>query len=181
MKKHFGHTELKAGPETPSLRIVFSEGPLDLRWAHCSLTADFVSDLFAGLAARANVAESSARHSIGYLANELLENAVKFRAPGDVVLSASLDGADFAMSISNFTTPEMANGLEKLIADITSRDPGELLLERMELNAEDPESTGSGLGLLTLVNDYGVRLGWTIEKQAAGTIQVRTIANFTLS
>ena len=59
MKKHFGHTELKAGPETPSLRIVFSEGPLDLRWAHCSLTADFVSGLFAGLATRANVAESS--------------------------------------------------------------------------------------------------------------------------
>ena len=52
----------------------------------------------------------------------------------------------------------------------------------MERNAEDPDSTGSGLGLLTLVNDYGVRLGWTIEPQAAGaSVQIRTIANVTLT
>jgi len=52
----------------------------------------FHRDLFAGLAARAKIDEPSARHSIGYLANELLENAVKFRAPGDIVVEAALDG-----------------------------------------------------------------------------------------
>ena len=52
MTAHFGHTELDAGSEAPRLRIVLSEGPLELRWTHCSLTADFIADLFAGLAAR---------------------------------------------------------------------------------------------------------------------------------
>jgi len=76
----------------------------------------------------------------------------------------------------------MASGLQGLIQEITSRDPSDLLIERMERNAEDPDSTGSGLGLLTLVNDYGVRLGWTIEPQAAGaSVQIRTIANVTLT
>jgi hypothetical protein len=52
----------------------------------------------------------------------------------------------------------------------------------MERNAEDPESTGSGLGLLTLANDYGVRLGWTLEPPSAGgPVHIRTIATITLS
>jgi len=182
MTVHFGHTELDAGSEAPRLRIVLSEGPLELRWSHCSLTADFVADLFAGLAARAQIDADGARHTIGYLANELLENAVKFRAPGDIVVEAALDGAEFTLVISNYATAEMANGLKGLIEEITSRDPSDLLIERMERNAEDPDSTGSGLGLLTLVNDYGVRLGWTIEPQATGaSVHIRTIANVTLS
>jgi hypothetical protein len=182
MTAHFGHTDLTAGTESARLRIVFSEGPLELRWLHCSMTADFIADLFAGLAVSAELDRANVRHSIGYLANELLENAVKFRAPGDVVVEAALDGTEFTIVISNFATPEMARGLEELIQEFTSRDPSELLLERMERNAEDPESTGSGLGLLTLANDYGVRLGWTLQPPAAGApVHVRTIAAITLT
>jgi len=182
MTAHFGHTNLDVGTEVPRLRILFSEGPLELRWIHCSMTADFIAELFAGLAGRAGLDKDNTRHTIGYLANELLENAVKFRAPGDVTVEAALDGAEFTFAISNFATPDTASGLEGLILEITSRDPSELLIERMERNAEDPESTGSGLGLLTLANDYGVRLGWTLEPHAAdGPVHIRTIANVTLT
>ena len=182
MTAHFGHTTLDAGTETARLCIQFSEGPLELRWIHCSMTADFLAEFFAGLAGRAGLDEANSRHSIGYLANELLENAVKFRAPGDVTVEAALDGAEFTFAISNFASRETASGLEGLIQEITSRDPSELLIERMERNAEDPESTGSGLGLLTLANDYGVRLGWTLEPHAAeGPVHIRTIANVTLT
>jgi hypothetical protein len=181
MTAHFGHTNLDAGTDTSRLRILFSEGPLELRWIHCSMTADFIADLFAGLAARAGLGADNTRHTIGYLANELLENAVKFRCPGDVIVEAALDGAEFTFAASNFAAPDTASGLERLIREITSRDPSELLIERMERNAEDPDSTGSGLGLLTLANDYGVRLGWTLEPAAGGAVHIRTIANITLS
>src|SRR5215470_13380816 len=106
MTAHFGHTDLQTGSEAPRLRIVFSEGPLELRWIHCSMTADFISDLFAALAGRGDLDEGNARHGIAYLANEMLENAVKFRAPGDVVVEAALEGAEFTLAISNFASPE---------------------------------------------------------------------------
>jgi hypothetical protein len=110
MTAHFGHTELDAGSEAPRLRIVLSEGPLELRWTHCSLTADFIADLFAGLAPRAEIDEAGARHTIGYLANELLENAVKFRAPGDIVVEAALDGAEFTSSSRTMRRPRWRTG-----------------------------------------------------------------------
>jgi hypothetical protein len=182
MTAHFGHTNLEAGSEASRLRIVFPEGPLELRWIHCSMTADFIGDLFAALAGRGDIDVANARHSIGYLANEMLENAVKFRAPGDVVVEAVLEGAEFTLAISNFATMEAAKGLTALIHEITSRDPSELLLEQMERNAADPNSSGSGLGLLTLANDYGVRLGWTIEPHISDAMaEVCTIAKITLS
>lgn len=182
MTAHFGHTALDAGTETARLCIQFSEGPLELRWIHCSMTADFIGDLFAALAGRGDIDVANARHSIGYLANEMLENAIKFRAPGDVVVEAALEGSEFTLAISNAATHETAKGLKALIHEITRRDPSELLIEQMERNAADPDSSGSGLGLLTLANDYGVRLAWTIEPHATGALaEVCTIAKITLS
>ena len=43
--------------------------------------------------------------------------------------------------------------------EITAGDPGDLLIQRIEANAAGTGS-GSGLGILTLMNDYGVRLTW---------------------
>jgi hypothetical protein len=50
---------------------------------------------------------------------------------------------------------------QALLGEITAGDPGELLLQRIEANAADENASGSGLGILTLMNDYGVRFCWT--------------------
>ena len=39
-------------------------------------------------------------------------------------------------------------------------DPAIMLIERIEANAENPDLGTSGLGLLTLMSDYSVQLGW---------------------
>ena len=39
-------------------------------------------------------------------------------------------------------------------------DPCDHLIQRIEENAADPDKTRSGLGLLTLMNDYGAHLAW---------------------
>ena len=58
-----------------------------------------------------------------------------------------------------------------------TRDPGELLIERIEENAENANSSGSGLGLLTLMSDYGARLGWRFQPAAeADAIRLDTYA-----
>jgi len=165
----------------PTMRLVFSDGPLELSWSHAGATAEFIGDFFAGLAAADGANENDARHSIGYLVNELVENAVKFRAPGDVELDASLRDRDFTLRLANLAEPATAARFETLLEEIVSRDPGELLIERIEANAEDPDAGGSGLGILTLMNDYGAALGWRFEQAGDAPVRLETVATLALA
>lgn len=169
---------------SPLARLVFRDGPLNLAWAHCGPTAEFLGILVAGIAARSGHDFNEVRHGVNYLANELLENAVKFRArgAGDVVLEARFDGSTFELLLANFAEEAHSAHLRVFLADLESRDPGELLMERIEANAADDSNTGSGLGILTLLNDYGVRLGWTLEQEAPGAaVRVEIHAGLTFS
>jgi hypothetical protein len=86
------------------------------------------------------------------------------------------------VTVTNRTAAEAAGKFQGLLAEITTRDPGELLIERIEANAADENSSGSGLGILTLMNDYGARLGWHFsEAPAGGTIVLVTRASLSLN
>jgi hypothetical protein len=145
-------------------RIVFRTEHLELKWSHCSNSADFLSHYYAGVLAtnRTPLQIRDLTYSIAYMANELIENAVKFRAAGDIELTAGIQGDDFVMVITNWISQETSERFQSLLREITAGDPGELLIQRIEANAVSGGS-GSGLGILTLMNDYGVRLSWFFE------------------
>lgn len=182
MSQQFGDTARNNGPSAFALQVVLSEGPLGVSWQHASETCEFLGDVFALHRAKAGADYNEARHSIIYLVNELLENAIKFRAPGDIRVHCSLEGSNFELTVSNDTAPETASRFQALIEEITTRDPGELLIERIEANAADETSSGSGLGLLTLMNDYGARLGWDFRTApSAPAVTLSTHATLTLN
>ncbi|RAZ93072.1 ATP-binding protein [Mesorhizobium hawassense] len=141
-------------------RLRLFDGPLDLSWRHCATTSDFIADLFALRFQSSRNDYVEVRHSIGYVVNELIENAVKFRAPGEIVIEASMDSESFKLKVSNDVDNENASEFQSLLADITVGDPKDLLIQRIEANAANPDMAGSGLGLLTLMSDYGARLAW---------------------
>lgn len=181
MLHEYGITELSNGAAADANRVLLAEGPLELSWHHCSTTSDFLGDFFGNLA-RDSYSYNEARHGIGYLVNELLENAVKFRAPGDIAVDASLEEGNFEIRVCNLVAADTASRFQGLLAEITARDPGDLLIERIERNAADPSSSGSGLGLLTLMSDYGVRLGWKfLHDTQGGPVRLETYAALTLS
>src|SRR5690606_17266175 len=109
---------------------LFDCGPLEMSWQHSSTTADFLGDFFALRAARSGLDYGEVCHSIIFLVNELLENALKFRAPGDIDIRGELDGMSFRFSVGNRVTPEAAGRFSELLREITTGDPGELLIER---------------------------------------------------
>ena len=61
-------------------RVRLFDGPLELSWHHCATTSDFIADIFALRFQSSRNDYLEVRHCIGYLVNELIENAMKFRA-----------------------------------------------------------------------------------------------------
>lgn len=180
--KQFGDIARNNRSGAFAMRIVISDGPLGVSWQHASETCEFLGDVFALRHARQGADYNDARHSIIYLVNELLENAIKFRVPGAIRVDCSLEDGNFELTVSNDTAADVADRFQTLIEEIISRDPGELLIERIEANAADQNSSGSGLGLLTLMNDYGARLGWDFRTAASGAaITLSTHAALTLN
>ena len=182
MSSRFGETTHSNGPGAFSMALVLSEGPLGVSWQHASETCEFLGDVFALHNAKAGAEYNDARHSIIYLVNELLENAIKFRSPGDIRINCSLEAGKLELTVSNHAAPHVAQRFQGLIEEITTRDPGDLLIERIEANAADEASSASGLGLLTLMNDYGARLGWEFRDVNTGdAVMLSTFASLTLN
>nr|WP_245912130.1 hypothetical protein [Calothrix elsteri] len=61
-------------------------------------------------------------------------------------------------------------------------DANELYFSQLEKNAEDENSTASGLGLLSMINDYSAMLGWKFEtiQEKPEIITVTTMVQLTI-
>jgi len=177
----YGETEQVNSPEAFKVSVVLAD-ELGVSWQHASATCEFLGDMFASHCAKSGQDYTDARHSIIYLVNELLENAIKFRSPGDIAIDGSLEDGNFEITVTNCASPDVASGFQALLAEVTTRDPGDLLIERIEANAADENSSASGLGILTLMNDYGARLGWNFQEDAGGQeVVLSTHATLTLN
>ncbi len=166
-------------------KITFHAGQLNLQWQHCSSSADFLTDFFSRLIVEESPTTDIAelRNSISYMANELIENAIKFRADGDMEIEAGLSDGDFVLRISHWISAANSCRFQALLAEITTGDPGDLLIARIEANALGDSDNGSGLGLLTLLNDYGARITWSFEQpdeSAESNVFAESIARLNL-
>lgn len=178
----YGPADIAIGMRDNISRVRLFDGPLDLKWHHCATTSDFIADLFALPFHGSRNDYKEVRHSIGYLVNELIENAVKFREPGEIIVEASMDADSFKVKVSNVVAGNTAATFQKLLSEITIGDPGDLLIQQIEANAADPDATGSGLGLLTLMSDYGARLAWIFSPvESSNRVHVETYATIPIS
>lgn len=173
MGEIFGDFDETITGDQEHLTIVFSPSsiPLKERWRNNSLSADFMADYFANFfpGQDSATAETSTRAevkgAISYIANELLENAVKFHhAPEcNVSITLQLESNELVFLATNSLDPVTVAEFQQLIRKLLGGDPGELYLAQLEQNALNEQSTASGLGLLTMLHDYGARVGWKFE------------------
>lgn len=158
--------------------------PLCSRWRNNGLSADFLGDYVVtflprdGGESNAKLRQGELQHAVTYVANELLENAMKYHSQErDVPISIHLDLTGECLSIcaSNSITAEQATCYKSFITELLKSDPGELLIERLEQGARNGKPDASScLGLLTMINDYGAQLGWRFHEDSAGFLRVET-------
>ncbi len=178
------YIELPETEEVERLVLSFSPGslPIKQRWRNNGLSADFLGDYVTTFFPLQEddpstvMRQSEVRNAVAYIANELLENAMKyadehFTLPITIALQMRCDMLIF--SESNAMKPDQAETFRRHITWLSEGDPSELYLEALELSATR-EDGGSGLGLITMMNDYAARLGWRIESGADDSVVITT-------
>ncbi|MAN77232.1 MAG: ATP-binding protein [Rhizobiales bacterium] len=164
MKVQFGIPEIAFHSSDSRITVKILDGPLEIGWHHCAITSGFIADFYAQQFQSLHNEYKYIKHNIEYLANELIENAIKFRFRGDITIESIIDSDSFIIKVSNEIDERTSSDFETYLAGITSGDPEDLLIQKIEHNAENPNSNASGLGLLTLMSDYGSRLAWRFDR-----------------
>jgi len=164
-----------------SLVLSFSPSLFSLqqRWRNNGLSADFLADyvttFFPGNGDEADIEIRKAefKGAIGYIANELLENGMKHslnNMPYPITMRLILEAEQILFIASNTVNLEAAEMYKGVVKELTERDPMELYIEILE----NSDSGTSGLGLITMMNDYGATLAWEFEQTSEETCKVST-------
>jgi len=157
---------------TEFLLLGFSPGslPIKQRWRNNGLSADFLADymttFFPGESAYKH---ADIKSTVSYIANELLENAMKYSDESEtkpISLGLHLFDDKFIFVATNPVAQTKVPAFQDYIKEILESDTYELYVQRLEANSESDTHTQSGLGYLTMINDYNASLGWKFEDLA---------------
>lgn len=183
--------ELPSSQEFLLISFSPSSIPLKQRWRNNGLSADFIADylatFFPGNEGNIDNIDQPARikSAVSYIANELLENAMKFndtasQQPISIALHLYSDRLIFL--VSNSIPPQAVEKFQELIAKFSNSDLEQLYIDRLEKNGADEADSQSGLGLLTMMKDYLVKIGWkfVIVQQEPEVINVVTMLQLML-
>ena len=160
-----------------SLELTFTPNslPIKKRWRSNRLSANFMADYFSNFL---QVDEDDAAHkrrikegkgAVSFVANELLENAIKFNDRGTnfkikfgiyFIEEADMTAVLFA---TNSVSAEGLDKFQKFIQELLCSDPEKLYVQQIEKSTQEENSGESGLGFLTMINDYSAKLGWKFE------------------
>ena len=185
MTRTFGHFIVRKDDQGEYLKIGFSPTsiPIQQRWHTNGLSADFLADylttFFPGDDRAAAERQAELKSAVSYVANELLENAMKFSyAPSQHAISIAMYLAADAVSlyVTNSVDPHTVAAFQQTIERLLTENTDTLHMEQLT------HADGSGLGYLTMLHDYGVALAWKFAPslQDPDVLTVTTMARLSI-
>ncbi len=162
------------------------------QWRNHRLSAYFQADYFLNLLPfddddiNAENRIEEGKNALSYIGNELLENAMKFNEINNndlpvkmsIYLINNLDKIIAVIMTKNSINSEKFNQLKTVIEKLLSDNTYNLYIQQIEKVEQDENSEESGLGLLTIINDYEAKLGWKFQSNPSNSqlITVTTMA-----
>jgi hypothetical protein len=167
MIQKFGHFIDEMPDKQEYLIIAFSPSSISIkeRWRNNGLSADFMADYFITFFPSSDT-QAEVKSAVSFIANELLENAMKYydeTAEYPISITLRLHDDRLVFVGTNSINPQAVGKFQAYIQELLTCDPGELYIRQLEKNAEDETDVASRLGLLTMMNDYLVKMGWKFE------------------
>jgi hypothetical protein len=165
--------------------------PLKKRWRNNGLSADFIAEYLTTFYPRDAQEDSNTdakyeiKSAVSYIANELLENAMKYcdvNVEYPITLHLELQSNEVRIFINNSVTPSGVEKFKSFIQELSDSNPDEFYLRQVEKNAEDQNNNGPGLGFLTILNDYCAKIGWKFQivQHQPDIIAVTTMVQLTV-
>lgn len=179
--------------EQEHLTLEFSPSKLALnkRWQNNSLSANFLADYLVTffLEKEEDVLtfdrKDIIRNSVSYVANELLENAMKYcneTVNFPITLHAQIEGDYIRLFVDNSLLVSTSERYKSFIKEFTNTNPQEFYFAQLEVNSLEENSDSSKLGFVTIVNDYSAKLGWKfhIVEKNSPVLTVTTMAELSV-
>ncbi len=169
----YGEFEDNLPPSQERLTLQFSPSsiPLQQRWRNNGLSADFMADylmtFFLGDATDPDQ-RAEIKSATSYIANELIENAMKFHDQSSqlpICITLTLYAERLIFRTSNAIGAAALPNFQSFLDTLFAEDPQELYFRKLEESALE-DSDSSGLGILTMMNDYMATLGWKFESSS---------------
>jgi hypothetical protein len=171
----FGNfTDTATNSSEEYLVLGFTPGsiPLQQRWRNNGLSADFLADYLVtffpinDLDPTTFAKRNEIQNAVSYIANELLENAMKFNDVNSnypISIRLDLHHNRITFAVTNSIPAHSVAKFQTRIQELLNTDPQELYINQLEKNIQETEVTSSSLGLLTMLTDYMAKLGWKFE------------------
>jgi hypothetical protein len=171
----FGEFEQEQSSSQEFIILGFSPGSVSLqqRWRNNGLSADFLSDyLTTFFPIDENnpdtlELQTEIKTTVGYIANELLENAMKFHDENSnysMNIQFQLYQDHLILSVTNSISSDRIEGFKQFIQELLNSEPSDFYVRQIAQAKKDKTGQTSGLGLLTIIDDYGAKLGWKFEQ-----------------
>ncbi|NEP15101.1 MAG: ATP-binding protein [Symploca sp. SIO2C1] len=196
MTQTFGEYRENLPDDHEFLILGFSPKSISIqqRWRNNGLSADFIADYLTTFFpinedySNTQATQAEVKSAVSYIANELLENAMKFHDesssyPIKFGIYLLEDAAlTVVLQATNSVSSPTLDKFQAFVEELTTSDPEELVVRQLEKNAEDENSHASGLGLLTMLNDWNTKLGWKIEtvQQDPEIVTVTTVVQLVI-
>jgi len=182
MRTFGDYQEEQNGDEYLIIKFSPTSVPLRQRWRNTGLSADFLAEYWATFFPKSDALsenhQQEVRGAIRYVANELLENLMKFSyepAGYPVGLALYLYQDQFRFYASNAIDPDAVEPFQARIQALLTEDIDALYMQQLEENVAPEGPTKSNLGLLTIAHDYDARLAWKFVTVAHEGVDVTVV------
>lgn len=168
----FGHYLEISEISQEFLIIGFSPSSVSLqqRWRNNGLSATFIADYVTTFFPQTDTDSTNLeqlaeiKDAVGFIANELLENAMKFSDPQSsypINIQVNLSPEKLLFGVENSMRESAIQPFKDYIQNLLSFDPEELYIHQIEQNIDNEAS--SRLGYLMMMNDYSAQVGWKFK------------------
>ena len=152
-------------------------------WRRVSLSSDFLAKYYSFYfpyreKAKGRISRETAENSISFVLNELIENTAKYSNTAETGVRARVLLLERAvlLEVSNSVSEALADEFQAGMREVLSGNTEELYISKLESNLQKAKSD-SGLGFLTLINDYKIGLGFKFEKTGGEICRVTVQAD----
>jgi hypothetical protein len=177
MSQIFGEFTEDLPPCQEYIVVGFSPGAAGVRhqWRNNGLSADFLADyLMTFFPENCSFSQnhSSAveiKSAVSYIANELLENAMQFTcnlSVDPIMIQLQVMTDQLIFKTTNSIKSQAIESFQAFLVQLLESDPQELYVSLLEKSARDGDRFESHIGYLTMITDYGVKLGWKFDRSS---------------